>query len=253
MESHIYYVVPAVEVRYGTERLDRLIGDFCFKSVADGTNYLGMLPTTLLVPRFIGSKPAVPFNGNQPERGKSILARIIAILHDFHVVETATCNPNDAEFEKRLGTIVRRGTMTILIDNAKAWGRSPWIESACLERSITDAILSFRLLGFSIVVLTLPVSVFVEIKQTGTIVLGLSRQNDSPSPESVENLETRASSLRICIQRDSSDVIDWIAQNQFGVMEPTRADRHRCGKTSQRRNSNPLHPAILFFQVVNSR
>jgi hypothetical protein len=108
-----------------------------------------MLLTTLLVPRFIGSKPAVLFNGNQPELGKSILAQILAILRDGHPVETASYNPNDEEFEKRLGSIVRRGATTIIIDNAKGRAREPRIESACLERSITDPILSYRLLGFS--------------------------------------------------------------------------------------------------------
>ena len=103
----------------------------------------------MLVPRFIGSKPAALFNGNQPELGKSILAQIIAILRDGRSAETATYNPNDEEFEKRLGAIVRRGDTTIIIDNAKGRGRSPRIESACLERSITDPILSFRLLGQS--------------------------------------------------------------------------------------------------------
>ena len=99
--------------------------------------------------RFIGSKPAALFNGNQPELGKSVLAQVVAILRDGQPVETATYNPNDEEFEKRLGSIVRRGVTTIVIDNAKARGRNPRIDSACLERSITDPILSFRLLGFS--------------------------------------------------------------------------------------------------------
>jgi hypothetical protein len=147
--SGIYYAGPLVQRRDGTEHLDRLLQDFCFKSVADRTNYLGMLLTTLLVPRFIGSKPAVLFNGNQPELGKSILAQIIAILRDAKPVETASYNPNDEEFEKRLGSIVRRGATTIIIDNAKGRARNPRIESACLERSITDPILSYRLLGYS--------------------------------------------------------------------------------------------------------
>lgn len=147
--SGIYYAGQAVVRRDGTEHLDRLLRDFCFKSVADRTNYLGMLLTTLLVPRFIGSKPAVLFNGNQPGLGKSILAQILAVLRDGHPVETASFNPNDEEFEKRLGSIVRRGATTIIIDNAKGRARNPRIESACLERSITDPILSYRLLGYS--------------------------------------------------------------------------------------------------------
>ena len=147
--SGIYYAGPAVAGRDNSEYLDELLADFCFKSPADRTNYLGILLTALLVPRFVGSKPAALLNGNQPGLGKSILAQIIAIIRDGYPAETATYNPNDEEFEKRLGAIVRRGVTTIIIDNAKGRARNPRIESACLERSITDPILSFRLLGYS--------------------------------------------------------------------------------------------------------
>lgn len=41
------------------------------------------------------------------------------------------------------------GATTIIIDKVKSRDRNPKIESACLERSITDPILSFRLLGQS--------------------------------------------------------------------------------------------------------
>ena len=147
--SRIYYAGPAIKPVEGTVHLDALLREFCWKQPADRTNYIGILLTSLLVSRFIGSKPAALFNGNQPELGKSVLAQILAILRDGHQVETASYNPNDEEFEKRLGSIVRRGVTTIIIDNAKARGRNPKIDSACLERSITDPILSFRLLGFS--------------------------------------------------------------------------------------------------------
>lgn len=147
--SGIYYAGQAVEARTGTSHLDALLRDFCFKSPADRTNYIGILLTALLIVRFVGAKSAALFNGNQPGLGKTILAQIIAILRDGHPTETATYNPNDEEFEKRLGAIVRRGATTIIIDNAKGRGRNPRIESACLERCITDPILSFRLLGYS--------------------------------------------------------------------------------------------------------
>lgn len=148
-QSGFYYAGPQIEPVEGTKHLDALLRDFCWKKPADRTNYIGILLTGLLVSRFIGSKPAALFNGNQPELGKSVLAQILAILRDGQHVETASYNPNDEEFEKRLGTIVRRGVTTIIIDNAKARGRNAKIDSACLERSITDPILSFRLLGFS--------------------------------------------------------------------------------------------------------
>ncbi len=148
-KSGFYYAGPPIERVEGTKHLDALLRDFCWKQPADRTNYIGIMLTSLLVSRFIGSKPAALFNGNQPELGKSVLAQILAILRDGNHVETASYNANDEEFEKRLGTIVRRGVTTIIIDNAKARGRNPKIDSACLERSITDPILSFRLLGFS--------------------------------------------------------------------------------------------------------
>ncbi len=147
--SEIYYAGPEVPSREDTYHLDRLLRDFCFKTHGDRTNYIGMLLTAVLVPRFIGSKPAVLFNGNQPGLGKTVLGQIISILRDGQAVETASYNPHDEEFEKRLGSIVRRGATTIIVDNAKGKGRSPRIDSACLERSITDQVLSFRLLGQS--------------------------------------------------------------------------------------------------------
>jgi hypothetical protein len=151
-DSGIYYAGPCISPREGTEHLDTLLNDFCFKSRADRTNYIGMLLTCLLVSRFIGSKPAALLIGNQPALGKSILAQVIGILRDGQPVETATYNPNDTEFEKRLGCIVRKGITSVVIDNAKAGGRNSAIDSACLERSITDHILSFRLLGQSEVI-----------------------------------------------------------------------------------------------------
>lgn len=147
--SGIYYAGQVAAPRAGTQHLDDLLQDFCFKSLADRTNYVGLLLTAVLIPRFIGAKPAGLFNGNQPGLGKSILAQIIAILRDGAPTETASYNANDEEFEKRLGAIVRRGTTTIIIDNAKGHGRKARIDSACLERSVTDSILSFRLLGKS--------------------------------------------------------------------------------------------------------
>ncbi|WP_339907188.1 hypothetical protein [Symmachiella dynata] len=144
-----YYAGPEISVREGTEYLDKLLHDFCFKTVADRTNFIGMLMTILLVPRFIGSKPALLLNGNQPGLGKSSLAQILAFLRDGEPAQTATYTTNDEEFEKRLGALVYGGATTIIVDNAKSSGRNPRIESAVLERSITDLILSYRLLGKS--------------------------------------------------------------------------------------------------------
>lgn len=145
----IYYAGESISPRDGTEHLDQLLREFCFKTPGDRTNYIAMLLTAVLIARFIGSKPALLLCANQAGLGKTILAQIIAILRDGTSADTASYNPNDEEFEKRLGAIVKRGSTTIIIDNAKSSGRNPKIESACLERSITDPVLSYRLLGGS--------------------------------------------------------------------------------------------------------
>lgn len=146
----IYYAGQAIQPRIETAFLDTLLSEFCWKSNGDRTNYIAMLLTAVLAPRFVGSKPGAIFNGNQSNLGKTILAQIIAIIRDGGEVRTATYNTNDEEFEKRLGSLVRSGATTIIIDNAKnASGRNATISSACLERSITDSILSFRLLSES--------------------------------------------------------------------------------------------------------
>lgn len=152
--SGIYYAGPVIAAQEGMTHWDNLLRDFCFRAPADRTNYLGMLLTAILIPRFIGAHPALLLNGNQPGVGKSILAQILSIVRDGRPAETVSYNPNDEEFEKRLGAGVRSSATTLIIDNAKSRGRDPRIESACLERSITDQILSFRLLGQSATIRT---------------------------------------------------------------------------------------------------
>ncbi|QEL20684.1 hypothetical protein [Limnoglobus roseus] len=150
--SGVYTAAEAVEPRPATPRLDALLHDFCFRTPGDRTNYLGVLLTAVLMPRFVGCKPAVLFNGNQPGLGKTMLAQMVALLRDGRHAETVSYNPNDEEFEKRLGAGVRRGETTLVVDNAKAKGRDGCISSPCLERSITDAVVSFRLLGQSLTI-----------------------------------------------------------------------------------------------------
>ncbi len=147
--SGIYYAGKSIQPTSGLTHIDALLQDFCFQSPADRTNYIAMMLTIVLMPHFIGSKPALMLCGTQPGLGKTVLAQILSILRDGSPAETVSYNPNDEEFEKHLGAVVRRGSTTIIIDNAKPGKRSSRIESPCLERSITDHMLSYRLLGQS--------------------------------------------------------------------------------------------------------
>jgi hypothetical protein len=148
-KSGILYAGPAIEPAMGTPLLDALLSEFCFLSETDRVNYLGMLVTVVLISHFIGSKPAALITGNQPNLGKSILAQILAILRDGRQVETCSYNDNDEEFEKRIAARVRSGQTTLNIDNAKTNRGTKVIDSPCLERCITDPVLSFRKLGHS--------------------------------------------------------------------------------------------------------
>jgi hypothetical protein len=148
LSNGIYYSGNPIEPMKGTAHLDKLLSDFCFHNPADRTNFVGMLLTCVLMPHFsLVEKPGILLNGNQPGIGKSELAQVLATIKQGSDAATATYNPNDEEFEKSLGSLVgNKSSTTIIIDNVKSRKK---IESACLERSITDSTLSFRLLKTS--------------------------------------------------------------------------------------------------------
>jgi hypothetical protein len=150
-ESGIYYAGPPITPKKEScDRLNELLTDFCWKTPGDRTNYIGILLTALLMSKFIGSHPAALFNGNQPELGKSILAQVISIIRTGEPAPTCSYNRNDEEFEKTLGSRIKEGATDLIIDNAKdKGGRNAVIDSAVLERSITDHVLNYRLLGTS--------------------------------------------------------------------------------------------------------
>lgn len=205
--SGIYYAGPNIQPLASSGKLDVLLDGFCFKTLGDRTNFIGMLVTAVLMPHFIGSKPALLLCANQPGLGKTVLAQIISILRDGCSADTVSYNPNDEEFEKRLGTVVRRGATTIIVDNAKSSGRNPRIESACLERSITDAVLSFRLLGQSSV-----------IRAENSHIFCITAN----SPEVSRDLVTRSVVVNLYYEGDP-------AHRKFSIEDPEGfAQEHRC-------------------------
>lgn len=145
--SGIFYAGSEIKPAESTELLDELLVDFCWRSPADRTNYVGLLLTALMILRFLGIHPAAIFNGNQPGLGKTWLMLIVSILRDGRPAETLTYNPDQNEFEKALATKIRGGATSVIIDNAKTSNKSPLIDSPVLERCITDQTISFRLLG----------------------------------------------------------------------------------------------------------
>ncbi len=134
-----------------TSTINTLLTDFCFASSADRTNFLGLMLTTVLMPHFTtGNKPMGLIVGNQPNLGKSTLAQLIAVLRDGKPTGTASYKSDDTEFEKKLGSIVNSGATTVIVDNAKGDKRNDGvISSSCLEKNVTEPVVTFRLLGKS--------------------------------------------------------------------------------------------------------
>jgi hypothetical protein len=87
-----------------------LLSELCFASPFDRSNFIGILLTSLLMSHFIGSKPAVMFNGNQSSIGKSTLAQTIALIRDGTSAGTVSYNENDPSLIRfyRIGCLVNR-------------------------------------------------------------------------------------------------------------------------------------------------
>ncbi|MCK6527690.1 hypothetical protein L6R50_09040 [Myxococcota bacterium] len=143
-QSGIYYDGP--EVVPGTEvtRLCEALVDFAWKDDADWVNFMGALVTAITMPHWGRGHPFLAINGNKPGVGKSTLARVLGVLVEGTEPHSISFVPDDAEFEKQLATRIEAGDRVLVIDNAKT---SRPVESAVLERSITDTRLNFRRLG----------------------------------------------------------------------------------------------------------
>ena len=143
-ESGTYYDGPLVEPLDTFTHLDAALRDFHWKAEADRSNFVGALLTALTMPHWGRGHPFLAINGNKPGVGKSTLARVLGVVVEGAVPSSVSFTPDDAEFEKQLATRVEAGDRVLVIDNVKT---RRTIESAVLERCITDARLNFRRLG----------------------------------------------------------------------------------------------------------
>ena len=144
-DGGIFYDGPEVKLsEEGTPHLDEVLKGFRFKEEADRVNFLGVLLTALTMPHWGRGHPFLAINGNKPGVGKSTLARVLGVIVEGREPTTVTWVPDDTEFEKQIATRVEAGDHVILVDNAKT---ARAIQSAVLERCITDSRPNFRRLG----------------------------------------------------------------------------------------------------------
>jgi len=149
LESGIFYDGPPVSPVAGLQHLEAVLRDFHWQARVDLVNFVGALLTALTMPHWGGGHPFLAINGNKPGVGKSTLARVLGMLVEGAAPCTLTYTPDEAELEKQpqrrtVAPRIEAGDRIVVLDNVKT---SRPIESAVLERSVTDARLNFRRLG----------------------------------------------------------------------------------------------------------
>lgn len=78
----IYYAGPQIECARGTQLLDRVLSEFCWKGPVDRVNFIGMLVTGVTMAHWPAKHPMSVFNSNQPGLGKTLLAKVLSLsLH----------------------------------------------------------------------------------------------------------------------------------------------------------------------------
>lgn len=147
--SKIYSLSNRIKSAKNTEHLDKLQKDICFADDGSATNRIGFLLASLFPLLFTGKKPIEIWEGNQQSIGKSWAVQTDCIIRNGDSSPTITYTPDDGELEKNFAATILGGSNDIVIDNAKTSKRHPVISSPVLERSITDRILSYRILGQS--------------------------------------------------------------------------------------------------------
>jgi len=145
VDGGVYYDGPVLKpAPHKTSALDTLLRGTPWKSPVDRVNFLGALVTALTMSHWTNGHGVVAINANREGTGKSVLAQTLALVMEGRKSTSITFEPDQAEFEKQLATRVELGERVICIDNIKL--RRP-VESAVLERTVTDFRPNFRRLG----------------------------------------------------------------------------------------------------------
>lgn len=147
-DSNMFRVETNLPIATGLKYIPSLLSEFSWHDpVADKTNYLAILITTLLDHLFPGDTPFVDIEGNQKGVGKTLAANIIGILRDAEMPRSINLTNNEEELEKQLCSSFMNGSTTINFDNVKLSKNMHTVSNPLLEKCITDKVLKFRILG----------------------------------------------------------------------------------------------------------
>jgi hypothetical protein len=147
-DSSMYRVETTLPTANNLKYIPNLLSEFSWHDpVADKTNYLAMLITTLLDHHFPGDSPFMDIEGNQKGVGKTLAANIAGIIRDGEMPRSINLTSNEEELEKQLCSSFMNGTTTINFDNVKLNKNMHTVSNPLLEKCITDKVLKFRILG----------------------------------------------------------------------------------------------------------
>ena len=149
--EQVYVIGASIAPATSISIIDELLQDFCFKAESDRTTYVGFL-LTILIHHHEKLRARVPILngvGNKSQVGKGELAQVLALTAEGFYPRTITIIPDDVELEKRMCSVLRGGGRTLVFDNAKPSKQMQIISSAVMERTVTDPVVSFRILGTS--------------------------------------------------------------------------------------------------------
>jgi len=199
----IYISSHDIEPVAGLDNINKLLSGFPFKNNASKTNMIAaMLTSAFFLRHFIGLHPVDIITGNSPDLGKSKLAKLIYGCSENAPVSSMSYSHDDNEFEKRIITKVKKSN-AVLVDNIKPI-QGMEISSACLERMLTDEVISSRQLGKN---------VDLERENTVQFILTLNEGRFS------EDLITRSLPIELCcenkdISKHDFEPVSWFRKNR---------------------------------------
>lgn len=97
--------------------LDDLLGDFEFESDADLANAVAIILTVVLREFFNGPSPLFVIEADRPGTGKTLLARVIAILMTGSDAGVMALPPSDDQIGKKITAALLKGQSLGVVDN----------------------------------------------------------------------------------------------------------------------------------------
>jgi hypothetical protein len=129
-------------VKAAVDLLEETIGDFPFEDQSSKANTLALMLTPIVRPAIRGTVPLALIDAPQQGTGKSLLAKVIAMIPTGRPAAMMAAPDNDEEWRKRITATLLSGATVITIDNLEGA-----LSSASLANALTAEVWQDRILG----------------------------------------------------------------------------------------------------------